>query len=191
MTHAIIQKRNQKGASLVVGLMLLLVITIMAVAVIQVVLLQERMSRNLRDQTVAFEAAESALREAERQIASNAVAGNPFQFKRFTSACTAIINTVTYSGLCLPSTTSTPRWRSVSWATNSTTTVAVTDPDPPAGVENPRYIIELISGKPTFDTSLGCSAALFRITARGYGPNGAESNLQSLYRLRVENCDTN
>lgn len=191
MSHPRIQKHNQKGASLVVGLLLLLVITILAVAVIQVVLLQERMSRNLRDQTVAFQAAESALREAERQIASNAVAGNPFQFKRFTAACTVVLNSVTYAGVCLPSTTSTPRWRSVSWADNSATTIAVTDPAPPAGVDDPRYMIELVSGKPTFDTSLGCSAALFRISARGFGPNGAESNLQSLFRLRVENCDTN
>ncbi len=183
-----VNRKSQSGVTLVVGLMILLVITIIAVAVIQVVLMQERMARNLRDQTIAFEYAETALRAAETAINANTISGIPFQYSRFSTACTATVGGSTYYGLCLPSTTSTPQWRRVDWSDGSVTTVGVDTPAPPANVDSPRYAIELLSGKPVFLVGKGCSTAVFRISARGFGPNNAVVNIQSVYRYRVPSC---
>ncbi len=57
--------RSEKGAVLIVGLLLLLVMTIIGVTSMQTTLLEEKMAGNVRDQDLALQAAESALRDAE------------------------------------------------------------------------------------------------------------------------------
>lgn len=57
---------NQRGAALLVALVMLLVVTIVALSSMQSSLLQERMSANIRDHQLAFQAAEAALRVGER-----------------------------------------------------------------------------------------------------------------------------
>lgn len=52
---------RQKGISLVVVLVLLIVTSLLGVVVMRSAAMQERMSANLRDRSLAFEAAESAL----------------------------------------------------------------------------------------------------------------------------------
>jgi type IV pilus assembly protein PilX len=61
-------KGRQQGAVLVVGLILLMVITLLALAGIQGVSLQERMSGNAYDRNIAFNAAEIGLRWAEHKL---------------------------------------------------------------------------------------------------------------------------
>ena len=61
---------RQRGASLVVVLILLLVMTLLGLAVLRGTLLEERMSANLLDRSQNFQAAEAALREAEALIAA-------------------------------------------------------------------------------------------------------------------------
>ena len=56
---------RQKGAVLVVSLLILLVMTVLGVAAMGTTTLQERMANNNRQQQVAFQAAEAALRAAE------------------------------------------------------------------------------------------------------------------------------
>lgn len=59
---------RQSGVSLVVVLLLLLVMTVIGVAVLRGTLLEQRMSANLADRNMAFQQAESALREAEATV---------------------------------------------------------------------------------------------------------------------------
>lgn len=59
---------NQRGAILVVSLMLLLVLTIIGVSSMQGTALEESMSYATRDRTVALQSAEAALREGEAWI---------------------------------------------------------------------------------------------------------------------------
>jgi len=54
---------KQAGSALIVGLVFLLVITLIAVAGMRNTILQERMSANLYDRSLAFQSAEAALRE--------------------------------------------------------------------------------------------------------------------------------
>jgi type IV pilus assembly protein PilX len=57
--------RNQRGMALFISLVLLLVLTIIGVSAVQTSTLETRMARNEHDVLLAFQAAESALRDAE------------------------------------------------------------------------------------------------------------------------------
>lgn len=62
---------RQQGAVLFVSLLLLLVMTLLTVAAMQTTTLEESMAANLRDRNLAFQAAESALRDAEQALRGN------------------------------------------------------------------------------------------------------------------------
>lgn len=66
--RAVGSKRKQQGAVLIIGLILLMVITLLALAGIQGVSLQERMSGNAYDRNIAFNEAEVGLRYVEHQL---------------------------------------------------------------------------------------------------------------------------
>jgi type IV pilus assembly protein PilX len=61
----------QRGVALVVALVLLVVALLLGLAGIRGTLLQERMSSNMYDRSLAFQRAESALRAAEAAITDN------------------------------------------------------------------------------------------------------------------------
>ena len=60
--------RKQRGAILVVALIFLVVMTMLILASIRGTVMQERMASNLYDRSLAFQAAEAALREGERYV---------------------------------------------------------------------------------------------------------------------------
>ena len=66
---------RQRGFSLVVSLVLLVLVTVVALAGMRAVALESRMSASTYDRNLAFQAAETVLREAEAR-ASAAVAAN-------------------------------------------------------------------------------------------------------------------
>ena len=74
------QSASQRGASLVVVLILLLVMTLLGLAILRSTLLEERMSANLYDRSLAFQSAEGALREAETAIRAAVLVGNIIGF---------------------------------------------------------------------------------------------------------------
>lgn len=61
-------RSSQRGAILVVSLLLLLVMTVLALTASQTTRLQERMAGNARDVDLAFQAGEAGLRAAEERI---------------------------------------------------------------------------------------------------------------------------
>lgn len=70
--------RNQHGVSLLIVMILLLVMSVLGIAILRSSAMQERMSANLRDRSLAFQAAEAALREAQDTVLGAApVAGDP------------------------------------------------------------------------------------------------------------------
>ena len=82
--------KGEHGAVLVVSLLLLLVMTIIGVTAMSTNSLEERIAGNLRDQDLAFQATESAVRACEADVVSNILAG------QFTATCA--------NGLCVPAT---------------------------------------------------------------------------------------
>jgi type IV pilus assembly protein PilX len=64
-------KHSERGVALVVALVLLVVATLIGLAGIRGTSLQEGMSANMYDRSLAFQRAEAALRDAERAITAN------------------------------------------------------------------------------------------------------------------------
>lgn len=62
---------KQQGATLIVALVMLLLISLLAVGGMQSSILQERMSSNAHDGSIAFQASEAALRQAEADLINN------------------------------------------------------------------------------------------------------------------------
>lgn len=63
-------RRNNRGAVLFVALIMLILLTLMAVAGMQVTLLQERMSGNFRAQQQAFELSEGRMAEGRDKVSN-------------------------------------------------------------------------------------------------------------------------
>ncbi|MGC4027469.1 MAG: PilX N-terminal domain-containing pilus assembly protein [Steroidobacteraceae bacterium] len=68
---ALSQRRHQAGVALFVALVMLLIITVLGLASMRTTTLQERMSANMYDRSVAFQRSEAALRAAEEAITAN------------------------------------------------------------------------------------------------------------------------
>ncbi|SJZ85477.1 pilus assembly PilX family protein [Novilysobacter spongiicola] len=58
----------QRGAALIVVLVLLLMMTLLGLASLRGTLMEERMSANMYDRSLSFQAAEAALRHAENRL---------------------------------------------------------------------------------------------------------------------------
>ncbi len=163
---------RQSGATLVVALIMLMVLTLLGTTAMQSTTMEERMAGNTRDRNVAFQAAEAALREAERflnQPVLPAFAGT--------------------NGLYQPTQGAGARtWESVDWTDATAVTVyseGALDGVPTARL--PAYIIEELPA--VFDTSgsLEAGTALsnefYRATARATGSTaGAVVILQTTYK---------
>lgn len=93
--------RLQRGFSLIVGLIFLVAITLLGVIAMKNTLLQERMAGGMRDRSLAFQAAEAALRDAKLDLlnmraggivcapANNCHPNNPIVHESgFDTACT-------------------------------------------------------------------------------------------------------
>jgi len=68
---------RQKGATLVVALLILLVLTVLGLAAMQATRMEERMAGNSRDVNLAFQGAEAGLRDAEERVRTYTVASRP------------------------------------------------------------------------------------------------------------------
>lgn len=66
------QAANQRGAALLVALILLIVITLVGLAAIATTILQNKMTANQYDRQIAFQATEAAMRQAAVAITSDA-----------------------------------------------------------------------------------------------------------------------
>ena len=184
-------QRRQEGAILVIALLFLVLLTIIGVSSISGVTLEEKMASNLREQNVAFQAAESALRDAEIDLESGiggtgnrdpmTVAAN------FASDCTtAFTNGVCRQPAAPPGTWQTEIVTVSSWNwTDTNKTVAYgrfTGATALTGVfRQPRYVIEYLQEKD--DSSTTPITRYFRISARGWGADQNSSvTLQTVYR---------
>jgi len=166
-------QRRQRGVALLVVLMLLLIMTLLGLASLRGALMEERMAAGTFDRGLMFQAAESALREAEARTATT----KSFQY---TDSCTA--------GLCgRPNPTNqdayVDRWLLanppfVNAAAVTADGISVT----------PGYFIEYMGEAPNWPgcdrevpIQAGCLGPRYRITARAQAEGRSEVVLQSSY----------
>lgn len=179
-------QRTQRGVTLAVVMLLLLVMMIAALAGLRLSTMDERMAASTRDHQQAFQLAEAALRDAERMIAMDT--DGPFQPLRpnlFTAACP--------NGQCR-STPGSPLWPSFSeddWTGSKTWAYgAATAASAPVGggAVPPRYVVEYQYTTQPIEPGKPCEA-VFLVTARANGlTSAAQVVIESVYRHRVGAC---
>jgi len=158
---------RERGAALVVALVFLLIMTVLGVTSMSSTTLQERMAGNLRDNNLAFQAAEAALRNGEdllRQATLPVFNGSDGLLQMQDQGGQAHF------------------WSTYDWNENSQAGDAV------AGVPNaPRFVVEELPPLPAEGGSLRFGAlpevGFYRVTA--YGTGGTEDAvviLQTTYR---------
>lgn len=196
---------RQCGASLIVVLLILIVVSILGVGGAQIALLAERGARNDRDMQVAWQAAEAALQDAEFDIHGpgtgnrNAVLGSLQNTNMFDAECGKNVTSGTIStlGLCALPASGKPAWQTVdftvadsnartvefghftgrSFAANDSTTTHGIEP-----FQAPRYVIEPIPDPGERDLS-STNKYVFRVTAMGFGPRAdIQAVTQIIYR---------
>jgi type IV pilus assembly protein PilX len=175
MTHypTLRSPRKQRGVALLVVLMLLLIMTLLGLASLRGSIMEERMSANLFDRGLMFQAAEAALRQGEDFAATT----KPAQYD---AACT--------NGLCTaPSTTAdvtlvnrwllpNPPYKAASTVSSGTLTVT------------PGYFIEFMGSAPNWPgcdrenpIQAGCLGPRYRVTARATAAGRSQVILQSSF----------
>jgi type IV pilus assembly protein PilX len=162
--------RAQRGISLIVSLVLLVVVTLIALGSMRGVVLQARMSGTTHDRSLAFEAAEAALREAERRAATATAADIP------ANGCV--------SGYCAtPALADTPRWLDDAFAGWRAAGAAA-----PADAPVPEAIVEDMGDAPNWmgceseiPRQPNCSTRRYRISARSTADGRASVLVQSQY----------
>lgn len=174
--------KQQSGAVLAIGLVMLLLLTLIGLTGTRVTGLEERMAGNNRDRNLAFQAAESALRAGEAYLGST----TPLPL----FDCTNGLYPSGGTGCASPNVVSAtaplpPVWDNIDWSSNSVVYAGS------LGISvSPRYIIEQM---PCLDANSDgdCSDAgvdqnVYRVTARATGATAdAVVMLQSILQIAV------
>ncbi len=176
-----LRRSRQEGATLIVSLLILIVLTLIGITSMSTSGLEEKMAGNSRDLNLAFQAAEAALKDAEEFINTGITSTTAFDGST--------------AGLYPPVTETNPPpdyFDSAVWISARNYSGII------EGVKaQPKYIIELVGTmradnndiniKPGYGDSSGIGElTTFRITARGTGgTNEATVILQTYYAKRI------
>lgn len=178
-----LNQNRQKGIALFMSLVMLLMLTIMGISSVQTTSLQLRMARNATDSNLAFQASESALRDAEDFIETLN------DMNDFEAANANANGFYTEAG---PG--ETPNWRTLNW--NGANGFREAETDLTGVAVRPRYIVEhvktVISDADALnldnigqDTGSG-RTQIFRVTTRGTGgTDTAQVMIQGTYGKRL------
>ncbi len=186
--------RRQHGAALITGLIFIVVLSMIGITAARMSTLEERMSGNLRDRSLAMQAAERALRDAERDIRGLGTRSpNISGLGNFAVQCNGDTTLATDDdGLCYrPGNVPTLSTTTISWPaftyggvnhiafsidmsaanTPSVTYGQFTGATAITGVSTqPRYIIEGVE-RYCWGACSGSKSAGYRITVRAVGMN--------------------
>jgi len=161
--------------ALIIALILLVVMTLFGLLGLRTIANEERLAGYVYDRSLAFQAAESALRLAE--IGVETVKPQP------SAGCSDFtVDLKTVRACAPPAPTNTPRWLDTSFTDWSTSTAVVSGP---VSLQ-PQYFVEYLGN--TFPCSQNpdcstqpCNCLRFRVTARAGEAGRAQVMLQSVY----------
>lgn len=178
------QPGRQRGVSLLIVLVLLLVMSVLGIAILRSSAMQERMSANTRDRSLAFQTTEAALREAQDNVlGSQPDAGDPdTTWDNWTPSA----ETCAEQGLCAagsaaswqvgPTLGETPSTPSEYWMEDLGAVPGEPDPDNNCLV----YLRDASANPPA-----NCQSRMFRVTAKSSAAGRAEVVLQANVVNRV------
>ena len=179
--------RNQRGVTLIIVMVILVIVTILGLGGAQLALSGERSTRFDRDNLIATQAAEAALMDAQADIstgtrAAEFVAGNAMIFGTSTCGTGPAANATSNRGLCArPADTAKPIWATVDFTNTGGSAPTVNFGDFTSRtfqsgsvgvqpVQAPRYIVEAVPD-PALYADATSNSKIYRITAMGFGPN--------------------
>ncbi len=190
----------QRGASLIMVMIILTIVSLLGISAIQISMMSERGARNDRDQLLAWQSAEAGLMDAENDLFGPGTSSRRALFTPVTNTLAFIDGcgtTGNSKGLCRLVTTGKPSWLTVDFTDTSSsapTTAygAYTGRSFAAGgagvqpARAPRYIIEAIKD-PGDTNALMCKGDeckyVYRVTAMGFGPRAdIQAVVQMVYR---------
>lgn len=167
-------RRRQQGVSLLMVLILLIVMSVLGIAVLRSSAMQERMSANMRDRSLAFQAAESALRYAQGEVLGAATS----EWDKLDNVPTTV--DCTNAGVCPAGATAV--WHAVPSGKYDATRLAAA----------PEYWIEYVGLAPgdkgacdSVPASPNCQSPMYRITARSRASGRADVTLQAVISSRI------
>ena len=183
--HSTISK-SQTGAALITSLLILLMLTVIGVAAMQMTSMQERMAGNSRDLTLGFQGAEAALRNGENMVRTTP--GTP-------DTCTEKPCPVWQAGLALlvnPAGEDTDWWDdySMQFQASGTSYDKPTEGEITELNQDPQFIVQYVTRVPD-SLTVGEGGGpppgrdFYRVTARSTGASGKSNTvLQSTYARR-------
>lgn len=173
-----IPRHRQSGTALVVAMLFLVILGMLGVTTMTATTLEERMAGNTRDRDVAMQAAEAALRDAERDLTAPP-GGRTVTVPMFVPACTGALCTEGAPVLTNIGDTS-----KSAFLGQFTGELAMMQ----GPAVQPRYIIELLNTLPPQVPvpPAGQQVRDFRITAKGFGRNtDTVVILQTVFRMTL------
>ena len=159
---------KQSGIVLIISLIMLLLLTLIGVTSMQVTGLEEKMAGNFRDQNIAFQAAESTLKEAEIFVVNNPIDATIYDGT---------------NGLLNFSDSEPANFFTHGWAGGDSATTTSGYGNNFGLAEDPRYIIKKVSQTPA--TATEPVKTFFKITARAKGANADTQIILQEYFVRT------
>lgn len=175
-----LSKKHQSGASLIMVLLVLMIVSILGVGGAQIALMGEKSARNDSNYQMAWQSAEAALQEAEvdMRTGSRGALFAPNIKNAFLDGCGSSGDS---KGLCNPSIVGKPVWLTADFTSSSSPATEFGDFTTRAfssgsvGIQpaqKPRYIIEVLDD-PDVGGSLKAGTQkkyIYRVTSMGFGP---------------------
>ncbi len=187
----------ERGVVLLVALVMLLLVTVLGLTSARMLTMEERMAANSFDRNLAFQAAETALREGEAlaEVQSLAASGPHAGFPAQATDCRINLNACTH-GLCSTPSPPSPdcnaaRWEDPTFAAWQDLGAGAAGAVSPLATGAPQFFVEYLGSTfpcdPQNPTPLSSSCVRYRITARSHDPAAPAAQgranvvLQSIY----------
>lgn len=166
MTHYSNKPSHQKGSTLIIALILLVVLTVLAVSQVSFNTILTRVAANTSDALVAFQTAEGALSQATTRLLAGTYSTSNF-----------ISNS---NGLYLLTPTDAPLWTTVNWSSSGTAVQSYQGNSSATAA----YIIEQLPSVTLPGQNMAKPTSIYRITARAVGSSGSSPViLQSIIQI--------
>ena len=177
-------RASMHGASLLMVMMILVIVSILGVSGVQLALMSEKGARNDRDMQMAWQSAEAALQDAEFDMRGPGTSNRQATFANNTKSAflpgCGSASSGNSKGLCTPTAFGKAVWLTTDFVASSSPTTEFGDFTGRAfdagstgirSAKKPRYMIEVLDDPDAFgDLSIGKKKYVYRVTAMGFGP---------------------
>lgn len=184
---------DQRGASLILVLLVLMIVSLLGIGAAQIALMGEKGSRNDSNFQMAWQSAEAALQEAEVDMRSGTRQAlfAPNTKNAFLDGCGSTGNS---KGLCNPAISGKPVWLTADLSSTSSPASEFGDftsrvfNSGTAGIQparKPKYVVEVLDD-PDVGGSLKAGTQkkyVYRVTSMGFGPrDDIQAVMQMIFR---------